>query len=149
MSPSDLLRETGLTLSIRQFRRHLPKIEGVKKGKGGHYYICGPVTADRINRIRTQIEKLMRQPAKRWKSRAQIGNPSRKAGVLTIEGIMVDLGLWLRTVDVTAMDSDTLAQLLTVLQPISDTYLVAARLIQERATPENASVRYFQAPAQP
>src|SRR5204862_412939 len=59
MSPSELLSETGLRLSTRQFRRYMAAgiIPGVKCGKRGRYVIVGPVTAARIARTKERIRK--------------------------------------------------------------------------------------------
>ena len=57
MSPSELLRETGLQVSTRQFRRYLASgiISGVRRGKRGRFVVVGPVTPKRIAEIKQKI----------------------------------------------------------------------------------------------
>src|SRR5436309_3390604 len=67
MSPSDLLRETGLKVSTRQFRRYLAGglISGVRRGKRGRYIVVGPVTPKRIAGIKKRIAHFKCRPGRK------------------------------------------------------------------------------------
>lgn len=67
MSPSELLRRTGLSVSTRQFRRYITGrlIPGVVRRKRGHYVVVGPVTPARIARIRENIIKFRCKPGRK------------------------------------------------------------------------------------
>ena len=67
MSPSDLLRKTGLPVSTRQFRRYMKGgiIPGVIRGKKGHYRIVGPITPKRIETIRQRVRKFRSKPGRK------------------------------------------------------------------------------------
>lgn len=67
MSPSELLRRTGLSVSTRQFRRYMAGglIAGVVRRKRGHYVVIGPVTPARISRIRENIIKFRCKPGRK------------------------------------------------------------------------------------
>ena len=47
------------------------------------------------------------------------GAPTRRAGVLTIEGIMAEFDLWRKNIDLEEMDGETLLRLAEMLEPAS------------------------------
>ena len=67
MSPSDLLRETGLKVSTRQFRRYMAGgvIPGIVRSKGGHFSVVGPVTQTRLSVIRKRVLKFRCKPGRK------------------------------------------------------------------------------------
>lgn len=67
VSPSELLREIGLNVSTRQFRRYLAGgiIPGVRRGKRGRYAIVGPVTQKRLEEIKMRILKFRCRPGRK------------------------------------------------------------------------------------
>jgi len=114
---------------MRQFRRYLPQLEGIRKGKGGHYYVVGPVTPARLARIREQIAARQSTQRKRGGETRRIYRPatSRKAGILTIEGIMVEFGSWRRRVDLEEMDVESLDRLMDIIDPVLDLHEAACK----------------------
>jgi len=54
------------------------------------------------------------------------GDTGRKAGVLTVEGIMAEFDIWRKKVDLGAMDAETLGRLVAQLKPAWEIYQEAA-----------------------
>lgn len=134
MSPSDLLRETGLTMSMRQFRRYFPHLDGVVRGKRGHYRVVGPVTEARLQRIRDNVAKLGRTKSRR--PRPPSTNPrraGRTAGVVTIEGILAQFDLWRRRIDLAAIGDDALIALEREFGAVVDFYDALGSELDRRA----------------
>src|SRR2546421_5368804 len=67
MSPSELLRETGVRVSTRQFRRYMASgiIPGVRRGKRGRFVVVGPVTPKRIAETKQKILKFRCAPGRK------------------------------------------------------------------------------------
>ncbi|HEY5706313.1 MAG TPA: hypothetical protein VIS96_12130 [Terrimicrobiaceae bacterium] len=96
MSVSDLLRETGLRIGERQFRRYLAlnALDGIARTKGGHYYVVGPVTPERIERIRNTVFSLKRRPGRPPPRPSNRPKFSGSGGIATIEGVRGLFDLW-------------------------------------------------------
>ena len=60
MSPSELLRETGLRVSPGQFRRYMASgiIPGVRRGKRGRFAVVGPVQLKRSALTNVRFSRL-------------------------------------------------------------------------------------------
>ena len=114
MSPSDLLRETGLKVSTRQFRRYLAGgiIPGVKRGKGGRFVIVGPVTPARIATIKCRLRKFRCAPGRRrLKHVAPVhlkGNKfvNVRFSRLNLAGILIEFVWWMNQCDPIKVWSD-------------------------------------------
>jgi len=128
MSPSDLLRKTGLNVSTRQFRRYLAShiIPGVVTSKGGHYAIVGPVTPRRLINIRRRISRFRCRPGrKKLKYVAPIGKDPNdvKFSRLNLHRSMIEFAWWMDNCDPLETWSDEKKH--TVLEELR---IAAARL---------------------
>jgi hypothetical protein len=138
MSPSELLRETGLRLSTRQFRRYMAAgiIPGVKCGKRGRYVILGPVTPARIARTKERIRKFRGRsgrkrlryipPAAQTKFRRRQDFRFRR---LNLSGILIEFGRWMDQSDPVDMWSDEKKK--DVLRELLPAVIVAIRLAND------------------
>ena len=110
-------------------------LPGIQPGKGGHYFIAGPVTNYRVQKIRRVIQEQQRtQKQRSGETRKHaIKGPanSRAAGVATIEGVRALFDIWLRQVgdDWTKWDAKRQALLMDEIMPI---YLVGEWLRENR-----------------
>lgn len=137
MSPSELLRQTGLHVSTRQFRRYLAGglIPGVVRGKGGHYAVKGPVTPARIARIKERILKFRGRPGrKKLRNIVPVNITNRKRTDVkfpgfTLGGSMIEFQWWMNQCD--PLDSWTDAEKRNVLGELVVPAAVALRLADD------------------
>ena len=133
MSPSELLRETGLRVSTRQFRRYMASrmIPGVRRGKRGRFVIVGRVTPTRIAEIKRRISKFRCAPGrKRLKyvppfefKRTELSDVRFRRVNL---GMLVEFSVWMQQSDPVDTWSD--AQKRDVLCELIPVAVVARRL---------------------
>jgi len=138
MSPSELLSETGLRLSTRQFRRYMAAgiIPGVKCGKRGRYVIVGPVTAARIARTKERIRKFRGRSGRkrlRYVPPAAQTRPTRlhdfKFTRLNLSGILIEFGWWMDQSDEVDMWSDEKKK--EVLRELIPAAIIAIRMAND------------------
>jgi hypothetical protein len=137
MSPSELLRETGLQVSTRQFRRYMANriITGIRRGKRGHYVVVGPVTPKRIAEIQRRVLHFRCGPGrKRLKYIPPVPLKSRAFRDVTfsrvnLAGALTEFGWWMDQSEPVDRWSD--AKKREVLRELIPAAVVAARLAND------------------
>ena len=144
MSPSDLLRATGLHVSTRQFRRYMASgiIPGVRRGKRGRFVVVGPVTPRRIARTNELIRKFRCAPGRKKLRYVPPAKADKRSlseirfRRLNLAGILIEFGWWMNQCE--PLKAWTTTKKREVLHELTPALAVGLRLSRElkQALPE-------------